>query len=238
MLRLLPVLLLTACQSVPPPLPDVKVVDNPKKDAYIEKLESEAGEGAAALAVAKDRLAGAGLPLVGLTYDRLSGIRQPTKATMDKYAKTLGDNKALRVEEDKAKKVDEETTNLYGMVEQMDAENRELKAQLEAAAKEKAWGELRDKFLTISGVFAFAGAGLLVASTFVGGKGKGAGVCMILLSVFFGGAPFVIRNIIEAWWFPYATVSVCLLAGLWGAWEYHQSHKELKSRLTQPEPLQ
>ncbi len=235
MLRLLPVLLLTACQSVPPPLPEVKVVDNPKKDAYVERLENEAGEGAAALAVAKDRLTGAGVPLVGLTYDRLAGIKQPTKAMLDKYAKTLGDDKALKVEEEKAKKVDEETSNLYGMVEQMDAENRELKAQLEAAAKEHAWGELRAKFLTLSGIFAIAGAGLLVVSTFVAGKGRGAGLCMIALSVFFGGAPFVIRDVVEAWWFPYATASACLLAAVWGMWVYHASHREIKSRLTQPE---
>ena len=116
---------------------------------------------------------------------------------------------------------------------QMDAENRDLKAKLEAAAKEQAWGELRAKFLTLSGIFAVVGAGLIAVSTFVAGKGRGAGLCMIALSVFFGGAPFVIRDVVEAWWFPYATASACLVAAVWGAWSYHVSHREIKSRLTQ-----
>ena len=228
-------MLLVACQSVPQNPEPVKVVDNPIKDAYVDKLEQEAQEGAAALLVAKENVTGKGLPLVVLTAERLAGIRQPTPPLITKYTKAIDDQKALKVEQDKASKVDQETTALYGMVDDLDRENRDLKAALASQAKERAWDDLRGKFLMLAGGFAIAGAGLLVLSTFTGGKGKGGGAILLGLSVFFGGAPFVIRDVVESPWFPYATAGLTSLAALWAMWAYHQSHKHLKDRLTPPQ---
>jgi hypothetical protein len=233
---ILSVILLTACETIPNP--SVQVVDNPQKDTYIERLEVEAQESAAALLVAKDNVTGKGLPLIELTQQRMAGIRQPIPPLITKYTKMIDDEKAFKAEQERVDKVDAETSMLYDMVEAKDRENAELKASLAAQAKEHAWDELRSKFLTLSGIFAMVGAGIIVISTFTGGKGKGAGVCMILLSVFFGGAPFVIREFIES---VYCLPILLTLAGLgaaWAAWSLRCSHKELKSRLTQPEGQQ
>ena len=216
-----------------PELP--KVVGNPQKDTYIERLEVEAQESAAALLVAKDNVTGKGLPLVELTQQRMAGIRQPIPPLITKYTKMIGDDKALKAEQERVDKVDAETSMLYDMVEAKDRENNDLKAQIQAINEEKAWAELRGKFLMLAGAFAIAGAGLLVLSTFTAGKGKGGGAILVGLSVFFGGAPFVIRDAVQSPWFPYATAGLTSLAALWAMWAYHQSHKHLKTRLTDPQ---
>jgi hypothetical protein len=224
------VALLTGCPSID--LPEVKVVDNAKKDEYVEKLEREAEEGASALTVAKEHIDGKGKALVVLTADRLAGIRKATKEGLERYAKAMQDDKALKAEQERAERVDAETTALYGMVDDLDRQNRDLKTALDAKHKEMEWADLRSKFLMLSGVFAFAGAGLLVISTFTGGKGKGGGFILIGLSLFFGGAPFVIRDVVESAWFPWASAGVALVALAWGSWAYWISHKDMKCRLT------
>lgn len=213
-------------------LPEVRVVDNSKKDEYVERLEREAEEGASALTVAKEHIQGKGASLVALTAERLSGIRKATKEGLERYAKAMNDDKALKAEQEKAEKVDAETSALYGMVDDLDRQNRELKTALDAKHKEMEWADLRSKFLMLSGVFAMVGAGLLVISTFTGGKGKGGGLILIALSMFFGGAPFVIRDVVESPWFPWASAGVALIALAWGAWAYWISHKDMKCRLT------
>lgn len=210
-------------------------MDNPLKDSYVERLEQEAQEGAAALLVAKGNVTGKGLPLIELTQQRLAGIRQPIPPLITKYSKAIDDKLVLKAEQEKAAKVDEETTMLYDLVDAKDKENNDLKAQIKAMKEEEAWGELRGKFLWLAGGFAIAGAGLLVLATFMGGKGKGGGAILIGLSVFFGGAPFVIRDVVQSPWFPYATAGISSLAALWALWAYHQSHKHLKDRLTPPQ---
>jgi hypothetical protein len=213
-------------------LPEVKVVDNAKKDEYVERLEREAEEGASALTVAKEHIDGKGKALVVLTAERLAGIRKATKEGLERYAKAMQDDKALKAEQEKAERVDAETTALYGMVDDLDRQNRDLKIALDAKHREMEWADLRSKFLMLSGVFAFAGAGLLVISTFTGGKGKGGGLILIALSLFFGGAPFVIRDVVESAWFPWASAGVALVALAWGSWAYWVSHKDMKCRLT------
>ena len=213
-------------------LPEVVVVDNVKKDEYVERLEREASEGASALAVAKDHIDGKGKALVVLTAERLAGIRKATKEGLERYTRAMEDDKSLKVEQDKAEKVDAETSALFTMVDDLDRKNKELESALEAKHKQMEWADLRSKFLMLSGVFAMAGAGLLVISTFTGGKGKGGGLILVALSMFFGGAPFIIRDVVESPWFPLASAGVALIALLWGAWAYWISHKDMKCRLT------
>jgi len=231
-MRYLLAILLTGCCT--PQEPTIKVVDNPEKDTYIRKLESEASDGASALSVATKNIEGRGKGLVELTQVRLAGIKEPSVAKVAEYEKAMIDPSLLAKERDRASKVDAETDRLQQEAERLDEENSQLRAILEAQQAEKEWGELRTKFLGVAGIFAFIGAGLFILSTFLGGTGRSAGFIMIGLSTFFGGAPFVIRSVVESPWFHMATAVLCLLAIAWGTYSYWKSHRAVKSRLTEP----
>ena len=225
-------IILAGCCTVPDPV--VKVVDNPEKDRYIAKIEAEASDGASALAVASKNIEGKGKSLVELTQVRLAGIKEPSVAKVSEYQKAMLDPALLAKERERASKVQAEADRLQQEAERLDEENAGLRAALETAEHEKEWGELRTKFLGVAGAFAFIGAGLLVLSTFLAGTGRSAGFIMISLSIFFGGAPFVIRSVVESPWFHMATAALCLLAMAWGAFAYWKSHRAVKSRLTEP----
>lgn len=226
-------LLLASCCTVSDPV--IKVVDNPEKDRYIAKLENEASDGASALSVASKNVEGKGKSLVELTQVRLAGIKEPSVAKVTEYQKAMLDPALLAKERERASKVQEEADRLQQEAERLDEENAELRAALDSAEKEKNWGELRTKFLGIAGIFAFIGAAIFVLSTFLAGVGRSAGFIMILLSVFFGGAPFAIRSVVESPWFHMATAVLCLLAMAWGGYAYWKSHRAVKSRLTEPQ---
>ena len=121
-MRYLLTLLLVGCTTVVPPLP-VPEPASKNRDEYVDKLEHEASEGAAALNVAKKNVEGKGKPLLDLTETRLAGIKKPTAEQVDKFAATLGDTKALEAEQTKAKAVDVETTKLHERVAKADRDN-------------------------------------------------------------------------------------------------------------------
>jgi hypothetical protein len=225
--------ILAGCCTIPDPV--VKVVDNPEKDRYIAKIEAEASDGASALSVASKSIEGKGKSLVELTQVRLAGIKEPSVAKVAEYQKAMLDPSLLAKERERAAKVEAEADRLQQEAERLDEENAGLREALASAQREKDWGELRTKFIGIAGAFAFVGAGLFVLSTFLGGVGRFAGFVMISLSVFFGGAPFVIRSVVESPWFHMATAALCLLAMAWGGYAYWKSHRAVKSRLTEPQ---
>jgi cation transport ATPase len=206
-------------------------VDNPEKDAYIERLEKEASEAGAAIEVAKKPVVDPHRKLLDLTLLRLRGIRPPTDEQIKAYEKALTDQKALQKATETAKKVDEETTALYGKVEKMEKENKELKHEMDAMRREQAFAELRKNCFWISTVFAFVGAGLFILQSLIGKGGK-AGAIMILLSVFFGGAPYVIQDVVQAPWFPYLMGTLIAIGCGLGAWVAWHGHKDVKCRLT------
>lgn len=223
--------LLTACCHTPEAIPQVKVVDNPEKDAYIDKIEREVSEASAAIEVARTPITGQVRKLLDLTLVRLNGIKPATPKQVKAYEQTLVDDKALQKAEKVAEKVDEETTALYGMVEQVEKENQDLKHEMDAMRREQAYGELRKNCFWISTVFAFVAAGLFILQSFIGKGGK-AGFIMVCLSVFFGGAPFVIQDVVQAPWFPYLMVGLVVVGGSIAGYIAWHGHRDVKCRLT------
>jgi len=221
--------LLCGCATTPPPAPVVVQKDN-GRDAYVDKLEHEASEGAAAVAVAKKNVEGKGKPLLDLTETRLSGIKKPTAEQVTKFEATLANTKALETEQAKAKKVDEDTTKMANRIAQIDKENNELKESLKAMAKQKDWDKVVEKFLLMAMVFGFAGAAFIVANTFIG-KGLKAGVTMFILSSVCAATPFVLQDMIESWWFKWA-FGLCVVLGMaYGMYAGLHTHKEVRTRL-------
>ena len=133
-MRYLATILLAGCCTVPEPV--IKVVDNPEKDKYIAKLESEASDGASALSVATKNIEGKGKTLVELTQVRLAGIKEPSVAKVDEYLKALTSPKLLEEERKKAAKVQDEADRLQMEANRLDEENRDLRDTLEAAQKD------------------------------------------------------------------------------------------------------
>jgi hypothetical protein len=228
-MRYLTLLLLCGCSHAPTP---VVVPEQPNKnrDEYVDRLEHEASEGAAAIIVAKKNVEGKGKPLLDLTETRLSGIKKPTSEQVSKYETTLASSKALKAEQTKAKEVDAETTKLYEKVAKADKENEDLRNSIAAMEREKAWDKVADKFLLMAMVFGFAGAAFMVANTFIG-KGLKAGVVMFLLSGVCAATPFILRDVVESWWFKWA-FGACVVIGMaYGMYAGLHTHKEVKCRL-------
>jgi hypothetical protein len=226
-------LLFVGCATKPAPVPPSEPATK-TRDAYVEKLEHEASEGAAAIVVAKKNVEGKGKPLLDLTETRLSGIKKPTAEQVTKFETTLASTKAMETEQAKAKKVDEETTKLANRIAEMDRENTALKDSIKAMNKEKEWEKVSDKFLLMAMVFGFAGAAFVVANTFIG-KGLKAGVVMFMMSGICAATPSVLRDMVESNWFKWAFGACVVLGMAYGMYAGLHTHKEVKCRLRSPE---
>ena len=227
-------LLMAGCATAPQVVPEPP---NKSRDVYVDKLEHEASEGAAALIVAKKNVEGRGKPLLDLTETRLSGIKKPTNEQVTKFEATLGSTKALAAEQTKASAVDAETTKLHEKVAKADRENEQLRNNIVAMEREKAWDKVSDKFLLMAMVFGFAGAAFMVANTFIG-KGLKAGVVMFLLSGVCAATPFILRDAVESVWFKWA-FGACVVIGMaYGMYAGLHTHKEVKCRLRSPDSPQ
>jgi len=228
-MRYLLLLLLCGCTTTPKPIIQPEP-ENKSRDAYVDRLEHEASEGAAAIIVAKKNVEGKGKPLLDLTETRLTGIKKPTAEQVDKFDKTINNSKALEAEQAKAKKVDEETTKMAKIIADKDKENETLRNNITAMNKEKEWAKVSEKFLWMAVVFGFASAAFIVANTFIG-KGLKAGIVMFMLSAVCAATPFVIRDMVEAWWFKWA-FGACVLIGMaYGMYAGLHTHREVKCRL-------
>jgi hypothetical protein len=228
-MRYLLVLLLCGCAATPKPVVAPEP-DNKNRDSYVDRLEHEASEGAAAIIVAKKNVEGKGKPLLDLTETRLSGIKKPTAEQVDKFDKTITNSKALEAEQAKAKKVDEETTKMAKVIAEKDRENEVLRNSITAMKKEEAWEDVRDTFMLMAMVFGFVGAAFIVANTFIG-KGLKAGVVMFMLSAVCAATPIVIRDMVEAWWFKWAFGACVVLGMAYGMYAGLHTHREVKCRL-------
>lgn len=225
-------LLLVGCCGRPAVV--VPEAPNKDRDVYVDRLEHEASEGAAAIIVAKKNVEGKGKPLLDLTETRLSGIKKPTAEQVNKFEATLASSKALKAEQTKAKEVDAETTKLYEKVAKTDKENEDLRNSIAAMEREKAWDKVAEKFLLMAMVFGFAGAAFVVANTFIG-KGLKAGVVMFIMSGVCAATPFVLRDVVESVWFKWAFGACVLLGMAYGMYAGLHTHKEVKCRLRSPE---
>jgi hypothetical protein len=226
-------ILLVGCATKPAPVPAPEPATK-TRDAYVDRLEHEASEGAAAIVVAKKNVEGKGKPLLDLTETRLTGIKKPTAEQVNKFEATLANTKAMQTEQDKAKKVDEETTKLANRIAEMDKENTALRDSIKAMNKEREWEKISDKFLLMAMVFGFAGAAFVVANTFIG-KGLKAGVVMFIMSGICAATPSVLRDVVESEWFRWAFGACVLLGMAYGMYAGLHTHKEVKCRLRSPE---
>jgi hypothetical protein len=222
--------LLIGCTTKPLP-PVVKVVDNPEKDKYIARIEHEASEASAALKVAKDGVTPPHSKLVELTIVRLDGVKPPTQKQVDAFKATLGSTKELKKAEDKASKVEEDTDELWTMVDMVQLENQSLKEENEAIRKEQAFSELRATCFTLGSWFAIGGVLLLIGSSVLGLSKKG-GLMALLSSGLCFLIPFVIQEIVLGVWMKIAIGLALAVGAIALAWEAYSHHKCVKSRLT------
>lgn len=221
---------LIGCCTTPPPV--VKVVDNPVREKYIDRIEHEASEASAALKVAKDGVTLPHSKLVDLTITRLDGIKPPTQKQVDAFKATLGNEKELKKAEEKAGKVDAETTMLYDLVEQKDLENQSLREENEAIRKEQAFSELRARCFTLGSWFAIGGAGLLVASSVVPFVPRKSGLTLLLVSTLCFACPFLMHDLFESLLFKVVASVVVVGSAVVGVVMAYKAHTHVKTRLT------
>jgi len=222
------------------PVTKVDVVENTDKDLYIDWLEAEIGEAAGAIKVVSQTLPeGNPKAVLTLTYNRLSGIKEPTVTEIEKYQKALKDAKTLEVESARAKETQEESNRLYAKVEATDAENKSLKRQLdlvkaqrEQEAKDKA---IQDTLNDITKTCKWVGAFFLLAclgmvfvsryatATICGGIGLG----LIMAPIF---VPTIMMNPI----FQNGIMVLLLIGVVYGMWLAKKHTKPLDK---QPTPV-
>lgn len=231
---------LAGCCSTPEPKPVikevVKVVDNPEKDKYIDRVEHEASEAAAALTVVQPSVTGPQAKLVELTKDRMAGLKKPTDEQVKRYEKAVADEKSMKSEQDKAKKVDEETTKLYERVEKVDGENKDLKEKLrlleeqhQAEIRAEAYEDLRDTCLLLCTILTVAGVGIALVGYWMG-KGIKAGVLVALAGLAVGASPLVIQDVVEAAWFKWSVGAVVVAGMAYGIYELFDTDKQVRRR--------
>jgi hypothetical protein len=128
---------LVGCQSVPSQsIP----VTNEEKDKYITKVEEVVSDSASALvAVVASLPEGDIRQLTEAQVTRLSGLSKPSVAKVEYYTGVLkkGDSKAIQKDKEEASKVDQQTNELWSMVEEREAELDATKVALAQAEKER-----------------------------------------------------------------------------------------------------
>ena len=216
---------LVGCQTVQPitPVP----ITNEEKDKYITKVEEVVSDSASALvAIVGNLPKGDVRELTEAQVTRLSGLAKPSVSKVEYYAGILkqGDSKAIQNDKDEASKVDEQTNDLWAMVEERDAELDVARLALAQAEQERklAFKEKVLWLLTCVGM-AVSTAGLLVIA-FTPWKTRG----LILIA---GGATAVASVwVLDSEWFKYilitiASLGVCDLVWLTLRWQLAKRNK-------------
>lgn len=239
-------LALTGCCSKSEPKVEVKevikIVDNPEKDKYIDRVEHEASEAAAALIAAKPGVTAPHSKLVELTTERMSGLKKPTAEQVKRFEAALKSEAAMKAEKDKASKVDAETTALYDRVEKVDSENKDLKEKLrlleeqrQAEIKQEAYEDLRDVCLWLCTILTLGGVGIALIGYWMG-KGIKAGILVAVAGLAVGAAPLVIQDIVESAWFKW-TVGVVVVAGIaYGIYELFDTDVKVRRKKASEQP--
>jgi len=238
-------LALTGCQTTEPKVEVkeiVKIVDNPEKDKFIDRIEYEASEAAAALTVVQPLVTGPQAKLIELTKDRMAGLKKPSAEQVKKYEKALIDATALKTEQVKAGKVDEETTQLYERVEKVDSENKDLKEkvrlmeeQRQVEIRAEAYEDLRDTCLLLCTILTVAGVGIALVGYWIG-KGIKAGVLVALAGLAVGAAPLVIQDVVEAPWFKWSVGAIVVAGMAYGIYELFDTDKQVRRRKANAQP--
>jgi hypothetical protein len=222
---------LVGCQTVQPvtPVP----ITNEEKDKYITKVEEVVSDSASALVAISGNLPqGDVRQLTEAQVTRLSGLSKPSVSKVEYYTNILKqkDSKAIQKDKEEASKVDQQTNDLWAMVEERDAELDATKIALAQAEQERklAFKEKVLWLLTCVGM-AVSTAGLLVIA-FTPWKTRG----LILIA---GGATAVASVwVLDSEWFKYiliaiASFGVCDLVWMTLRWQIGKRSK------VQVEPL-
>jgi hypothetical protein len=152
--------------------PIVQVRDNLEKDSYINRLEHESSEAAAALIVSREIKEPSSHELVDITIDRLKGITKPTEEQVQNWRTNFSKKDFINEQKDRAKRVDAETDKAYAKVQKVENENNELKAINEA---------LERRMLLEAEIARKDKASLYM--TMFGGGAIAAGVAMLLIGL-------------------------------------------------------
>lgn len=220
-------LLLVGCSTAPKPEPvvsKVDVVDNPEYEVYIDYLEQEMALSAAGVLVVRDTLQpSTAKEVLNLTYQRLSGVKTPTVAEIENMQKALKDEKILKASKAEAQKVEAESTRLYKRVEEIDAENKSLKRQIELvnsqkeadakrAATQKTLDDITASCKWVGGFFMLMCAGMVFMGRYMTALACGSiGMSCIM-------SPIFIPTVLMQPWFGYTIAGMLILGILYGAY--------------------
>jgi len=231
-------LVLVGCSTIPEqPKQPIKIVDNEKKDEYIEYVEKEVSESAAALIAVTEGVTKPYSDVLGLTVTRLAGIRQPEKEQIERFRLALKDTKVLKAEIKEAENVKKESEDLYSLVVAVDAENESLREQVklmeaerQAKIREEAYADIKRTCMMLGGVITIAGIALAVAGSWLG-RGAKQGILVFLAGMAIISAPLVIQDVVESIWFKVGVGCLFALAFGYVVWMLFHTDKEIKRKI-------
>ncbi len=235
---LLMALLMCGCattQQTTQTQPAPRIIENEKKDEYIDFLENEASEGSAALISVVGSISEPHKKIVDLTIVRLSGIKKPTEEQVQRFRLAINDKAELDKQVNIARSVNEESDKAYAEVARVDAENESLKeqvkfleAQRQADIRQKSYDEARTTCNILGGILTLVGVGLSLASIWIG-KGLKGGVVVVAIGASIIFLPLVIQDVIESEWFK-ITIGVSFVSCLvFGIFRLFHTHKHITS---------
>ena len=216
-------LLLVGCSTAPTPppapLPPVAPL-NEKKEAYINHIETEASEAAAALSAIAGKNGEPSDRVIGITINRLQSIQKPSQEQIRKWAASIGDVKKLDKEDEKTKKLEQELNEAWTAVAVADA-------QIESLSKAEAYEDIRDACIWLGSILTLAGVALSVASMWVG-RGMKEGGFVLAVGIGIIAAPLVIQDVVEAPWFKWTVASTFIISLGFGLWRLFHVEKKVR----------
>jgi len=224
-------------EDVKKPVEPIKVIQNEKKDAYIEKIEEEAAEASAALSVVHPRIAEPSAKIVGVAINRLNSIKRPTQEQIKKWTEFAKSDKAIDEQSVKASKLEEELNDAYLQVAVADAEAFALSKQVEtmenqrqAEIKAESYEDIRDACIWLGSILTLAGVALGVVGFWLG-RGFAVGGTVLAVGVSIIAAPLVIQDIVEAWWFKWTVGGTFVITAAYGLWRLFKDEKEVRCKV-------
>jgi predicted RND superfamily exporter protein len=238
-------LLMCGCATTQQPITttQTKIIDNEKKDSYIDFLENEASEGSAALISVAGSIGEPSKKIIDLTITRLSGIKKPTEEQVERYRLALNNKAELTKQVNIAKRVEEESDVAWAEVARIDEENKSLKeqvklleAQRQLEIRQKSYDSARNTCNILGGVLTIIGVGLSLASIWIG-KGLKGGVAVVAIGAFIIFLPLIIQDVVESQWFKITigvSFVVCLLFGIFRLFHTHKHITSLSKANSEP----
>ena len=212
-----------------------KIIDNEKKDSYIDFLENEASEGSAALVAIVGSVSEPNKKIVDLTITRLSGIKKPTEEQVQRYRLAVNNKAELTKQVNIASRVEEESETAWAEVARIDEENRSLKeqvklleAQRQLEIKQKSYDEARTTCNMLGGILTLVGVGLSLASIWIG-RGLKGGIAVVAIGAFIIFLPLIVQDIVESEWFKITIGISFIVCLIFGAFRLFHTHKHITS---------